>query len=186
MVNEIINEKKSSFEKAIEHFKFEASKLRTGRANPSMVEDLLVDYYGTKTPLKQIASINTPEPRQITIQPWDRGAIGPIESAIRNSSELGLNPVNDGILIRINIPTLTEERRKDMVKILNQKTEESRILVRGAREEALKEIEKAEKEGQIGEDDKFKGKEKLQEVVDEYNKKIEDLRVEKEKEIMTV
>lgn len=185
MYNEVITIKKEDLEKSIEHFKLEAGKIRTGRANPSIVEDLMVDYYGSKTPLKQIASINTPEPRLIVIQPWDRGAIVPIESAIRDS-DLNLQSNNDGILIRINIPMLTEERRKEMVKVLNQKAEDARIAVRSIREEAWKEIQKIEADGGMSEDDKFKGKEKLQEIVDEYNKKIEENRIKKEAEIMTV
>ena len=185
MYEGIISEKKSEMEKAIEHLSFELGKLRTGRATPSLVEDIKVDYYGNKSPLKQIASINVPEPRQITIQPWDRGAIVPIESAIRES-DLGLNPVNDGILIRLIIPALTEERRKDLVKVLGAKVEEGRISIRNIREDAWKEIQEMEKEGQISEDEKFRAKDKLQAVVDEYNKKIEEIREKKEKEIMTV
>ena len=185
MYNEIINLHKEDLDKSIEHFKNEASKIRTGRANPSLVEDLLIDYYGAKTPLKQIASINTPEPRTISVQPWDRGALAAIEGAIR-SSDLNLNPMNDGILIRINIPMLTEERRKEMVKALNQKGEEGRIAVRSIREEVLKEIKDAQKAGDMSEDDEFAGKEKMQAVVDEYNKKIEEIRAKKEVEIMTV
>lgn len=185
MYNEIINLHRENLEKAIEHFKNESSKIRTGRANPSLVEDLMVDYYGAKTPLKQIASINTPEPRTIAIQPWDRGALAAIEGAIR-SSDLNLNPMNDGILVRINIPMLTEDRRKEMVKMLNQKNEEARIAIRTIREDILKEVKDAEKAGDISEDDEFKAKEKMQEIVDEYNKKIEELRAKKEVEIMTV
>lgn len=185
MYQTIITQKRADFEAAIEHFKVEGGKLRTGRANPSLVEDLLVDYYGTKTPLKQIASVNTPEARLIAIQPWDRGALVAIESAIRES-DLNLNPTNDGILIRIALPMLTEERRKDLVKVLNQKAEEARISVRSIREDAWKEIQAAENDGLMSEDDKFKGKEKLQEVVDEFNKKIEEVRAKKEQEIMTV
>lgn len=185
MYNEVINEKRSDFDRVIEHFKIEAGKIRTGRANPSIVEDLLVDYYGAKTPLKQIASINIPEPRTIAIQPWDRGALSAIEGAIRES-DLNLNPMNDGIMVRINIPLLTEERRKDLVKVLNSKAEESRIGIRNVREEALKEVGEMEKEGMISEDDRFKAKDKMQEVVDEYNKKIEEIKIKKEAEIMTV
>lgn len=176
---------KEDLEKSIEHFKNESSKIRTGRANPSLVEDLLVDYYGAKTPLKQIASINTPEPRTIAIQPWDRGALAAIEGAIR-SSDLNMNPMNDGIMVRINIPMLTEDRRKEMVKVLNQKGEEARIAVRSIREDILKEIKDAEKAGDISEDDEFAAKEKVQILVDEYNKKIEEIRAKKEVEIMTV
>ena len=185
MYNEIINSQKQSLEKAIEHFHGETGKIRTGRAHPSLVEDLLVDYYGVKTPLRQIASINTPEPRTITIQPWDRGALAAVEGAIR-SSDLNLNPMNDGILVRISIPMLTEERRREMVKMLNQKAEDARIAVRSVREEILKEIKDAEKAGDISEDDEFKAKEKVQEIVEQYNKKIEELRAKKEVEVMTV
>ena len=185
MYTQVLETKKTDLEKAIEHLQIELGKLRTGRATPSLVEDLKVDYYGTKTPLKQIAAINTPEPRTIMIQPWDRGALVSIESAIRES-DLGFNPNNDGIVIRINIPMLTEERRKDLVKVLNQKAEESRIAVRMVREDALKEIQDMEKAGDISEDDKFKGKDKLQEIIDQYNKKIEEIRAKKEQDIMTV
>ncbi len=185
MYSEIIKQKNIEFEKAIEHLKSEASKVRTGRATPSLVEDILVNYYGAKTPLKQIASISTPEPRSIVIQPWDRGAIVAIEGAIREADS-SLNPMNDGVLVRINIPMLTEERRKEMVKVLNQKAEEARITLRSIREDAWKELQKIETEGGMSEDDKFKGKEKLQETVDEYNRKIEEIRVVKEKEIMTI
>jgi ribosome recycling factor len=185
MHNDIINLHKEDLDKSIEHFKSEATKIRTGRAHPSLVEDLLVDYYGAKTPLKQIASINTPEPRTIAIQPWDRGALGAIEGAIRNS-DLNVNPTNDGVLVRVNIPMLTEERRREMVKALNQKGEEARIAIRSIREDILKEIKDAEKVGDISEDDEFSAKEKVQVLVDEYNKKIEELRAKKEVEIMTV
>lgn len=185
MFNEIINSRREDLNKSIEHFVIETGKIRTGRANPSIVEDLMVDYYGTKTPIKQMAAINIPEPRQITIQPWDRSAMGAIEGVIRNS-DLNLNPVNDGILIRITIPMLTEERRREMVKMLNQKAEEARIAVRNIREEILKELKEAEKNGSISEDDEFKGKEKVQEMVTEFNKKIEDIRAKKEVEVMTV
>jgi ribosome recycling factor len=185
MYSEIISQKNAEFEKAIEHLKSEASKVRTGRATPALVENVMVNYYGVKTPLKQIASISTPEPRSLVIQPWDRGAIAAIEGAIRES-DLNLNPMNDGILVRINIPMLTEDRRKEMVKILNQKAEEARISLRSIREDAWKEIQKIEASGGMSEDDKFKGKEKLQEIVDDFNKKIEEVRVAKEKEIMTV
>ncbi|HMN19689.1 MAG TPA: ribosome recycling factor [Candidatus Moranbacteria bacterium] len=182
---EAISSKQTDFDKAIEHFKAEAGKLRTGRATPSLVEGLSVDYYGTKTPLIQMASISAPEPRQIVIQPWDRSALGAIESAIRES-DLGLSGTNDGIVVRINIPMLTEERRKELVKVLGQKAEEARIAVRGVREDILKDVQALEKSGVISEDDKFKAKDRIQEIVDEYNKKIEELRAKKEQEIMTV
>ncbi|GBE16775.1 ribosome-recycling factor [bacterium BMS3Abin15] len=185
MYKQIIESKKSDLEKAIEHLETEIGKLRTGRANPAMVEALMVDYYGTKTPLKQVASINVPEPRLIVVQPWDADSLVNIEAAIKES-DLGLNPNNDGQVIRLNIPPLTEERRIDLVKVLNQKAEEARVSVRNAREEAWKEIQDTEKEGKISEDDKFRGKDELQKTTDEYNNKVEKIRDKKEKEIMTV
>lgn len=185
MYQDVINGKKEDFESAIEYFKGEIEKFRTGRATPSLVDYLVVDYYGTKTPLKQMASINVPEPRSLMIQPWDRSALSAIEGAIREAN-IGLNPVNDGVVVRINVPALTEERRKEIVKALNHKAEESRIAIRNIREEALKEIQNLEKEGIISEDDKFRAKDILQEKVEAYNKQVEELRKKKEEDIMTV
>lgn len=185
MVKQLISENRSKFENALEHFASEASKIRTGRANPGLVENIHVDYYGTKTPLKQIASINIPEARQILIQPWDKGSLALIVAAIRES-DLGLNPADDGQNIRITLPPLTEERRRDLVKTLNQRAEDGRIAIRTIREEIWKEIQEMEKNGDIGEDDKFSGKDELQKVVDEYNAKIEEVRTKKEQEILTV
>lgn len=185
MIKELIDGKKVDFENAVEHFVMEAAKIRTGRANPGLVENLLVDYYGTKTPLRQIASINIPEARQILIQPWDKGSLVMIEAAIRES-DLGFNPANDGQSIRITLPQLTEDRRKELVKVLNHRAEEERIVIRTVREEIWKEIQDLEKDGGISEDDKFKGKDDLQKIVDGYNAKIEELRLKKEQEVLTV
>lgn len=185
MIKEKIDAKKESFQAGITHLLEECTKLRTGRANPGIVENLLVDYYGTRTPLKQIANISIPEARQIMIQPWDRGALASIETAIKES-DLGLNPSNDGLGIRLVLPQLTEETRKDLVKVLNNRAEEARITIRNTREELWKEIVDLEKAGSISEDDKFLGKDALQKVVDEYNQQIEDIRKKKEGEIMTV
>lgn len=185
MYKEAIEKKKPDFEKAVEFFREDLNQLRTGRATTALVENILVDYYGTKSLLKQVASISIPEARTITISPWDKGSLVNIEAAIRES-QLNLNPNNDGQVIRINIPALTEERRKELVKILNQKTEEAKISIRKIREDIWNEIQELEKSGKIGEDDKFIGKDKLQEVIDEYNEKIEEIRKKKEGEIMTV
>lgn len=185
MTNELIAAKRDDFEMAVEHFSIEASKIRTGRANPGIVEGVLVDYYGTRTPLKQIASINVPEARQILIQPWDKGSLAMIEAAIRES-DLGFNPTNDGQNVRITLPALTEDRRKELVKALNQRAEEGRIAIRTVREDVWKEIQDKERDGLISEDDKFRGKEDLQKVVDEYNEKLEVLRKKKEEEVLTV
>lgn len=185
MVKDLIAEKISNFESAVEHFANEAAKIRTGRANPGLVENLMVDYYGTKTPLKQIASIAIPEARQILIQPWDKGSLVQIEAAIRES-DLGLNPGNDGLAVRIILPALTEDRRREFVKALNSRAEEGKIAVRTIREGIWKEIQDMEHAGEISEDDKFQGKDELQKVVDEYNHKLEEIRKKKEEEILTV
>lgn len=185
MYKELIDKKKEDFEKAIEHLREELNQLRTGRASSALVENLPVDYYGTKTPLKQMASISVPEARTIVISPWDKSGLAAIEKAVRES-QMNLNPMNDGQVVRINIPALNEERRKELVKILNQKAEEAKISVRQNREDIWEEIQEMEKAGTISEDDKFIGKDKLQEVVDEYNKKIEEIRGKKEEEILTV
>lgn len=185
MIDDIIKKQEGEFEKAVEFFKEEAAKIRTGRANTSLVDGLMVEYYGTKSPIKQIASVTVSDPRTITIAPWSRDSLVNIEKAIRES-QLNLNPNNDGQVIRINIPPLNEERRKELVKFLNQKTEESRVVVRKIREDIWEEIQEMEKSGQIAQDDKFTGKDKLQKVVDEYNQKIEEIRKKKEEEIMTV
>lgn len=185
MIKEMIQGKRVDFENAIEHFVEESAKIRTGRANPGLVENILVDYYGTKTPLKQIASINIPEARQILIQPWDKGGLVMIETALRES-DLGFNPSNDGQNIRITLPALTEDRRKDFVKTLNNRAEDARITIRTIREEIWKDIQDKEKSGDISEDDKFQGKDELQKVIDEHNAKIETLREKKEQEILTI
>jgi len=185
MYKQTIDERKKNLDEVVNHYTEEIAKIRTGRANAGMVENLMVDYYGSRSPLKQIASINTPEPRTILIQPWDKGSLVYIEAAIRES-DMGFSPNNDGQVIRINIPALNEERRVELVKFLNKKTEESKIAVRTVREDVWKSIQDLEKEGQIGEDDKFQGKDHLQKVVDEYNTKLEVLREKKEKDIMTV
>jgi ribosome recycling factor len=185
MVEQIIAAAKPKMDKAIEHFREELGTLRTGRANPAMVEDLVIDYYGAKSPLKQVASITIPESRLIVIQPWSRDNLVDIEKAI-NEANLGFNPTNDGQVIRIVIPPLNEERRRDLVKILGKYSEESRVAIRRAREEAWDEIQEAVKSSKTGEDDKFRGKDKLQELVDEYNNKVEEIREKKEKEIMEI
>lgn len=185
MYDPVIESKKSDLENIIARFKEELAKLRTGRANPALVENIPVECYGSKMPLKQMASISVPEARLITINPWDKSVLSAIEAAI-SASGLGLNPNNDGQIIRLNIPPLNEERRQEMVKVLNQKTEEFRVAVRNIREEIWRKIQEMEKNGEISEDEKFKGKDKLQEVIDEYNQKIEELREGKEKEIITI
>jgi len=185
MYKKVIEDKRKEIEKTIEYFKEEMIKIRTGRANPGIIEDLMVDYYGNKTPLKQIANINVPEPRTLLIQPWSVDSLANIEASIK-TSDLNINPNNDGKVIRISVPPLNEERRIELVKVLNKKAEEARISVRNIREETWQKVQDMEKDGEIAEDDKFRGKERLQEMIDEYNKKIEDMRDKKEQDIMTV
>ena len=181
MHKEIIEKSKANFEKTVSYFKEALGKIRTGRASTAIVDNLMVDYYGAKSPLKQVASISVPEPRMIVISPWDKDNLVAIEKAIKES-DLNLNPSNDGQIIRINIPALTEERRKEFVKLLNNEAEGARVSIRKCREDIWDEIQALT----IGEDDKFQGKEKLQKVVDEYNSIIEEIRKKKEAEIMQV
>ncbi len=176
---------KKRLENIVEHLKHEVAGLRTGRASPALVEDLEVDYYGTKTPLKALASISSPEPRTITITPWDKAAFQPIEKALQNSS-LGLNPVTDREAIRLSVPPLTEEWRKELVKMLGRHLEDARIQIRREREEMFKEVDRQEKDKKISEDEKFRQKNDAQKAVDENNKKIEGIGAAKEKEIITI
>lgn len=185
MHQEIINKIKPELEKVLDHYKGELSKLRTGRASTSLVEDLEADCYGQLMPIKQLATISLPEPRSVLIQPWDKSVLQAIEKAI-SSSNLNLNPIVDGISVRIQLPQMTEENRKNLVKILKEKMEEARISVRRWRESAWEEIQEGFKKGEIREDDKFRGKDDLQKVIDEYNEKIEATGNKKEEEIMTV
>lgn len=172
-------------EKNFTFFKSELASLSIGRATPHLVEDVTVDYYGTPTPLKQLATIAIPDPRTITIQPFDRSKLKDIEKAI-NLAQLGLNPGNNGDMIRISVPQPTEERRKELAKILNKIFESARIGVRNAREEAMKEIKNAEKAGEISEDERFGQQEDIQKLVNEANAKLEEEAKKKEAEIMTV
>jgi ribosome recycling factor len=182
---DIINQRAPEFEEAFNHLKNELSTLRTGRASASLVEHLQVEYYGAMTELLTIAQIAVPEPRQITIQPYDKNALKEIEKAIQQSN-IGINPVNDGAVIRLNIPAMTEERRKELAKTVSQMAEKSRVAVRNIREDIWKEIQRQEKDGEISEDDKIAGKDELQDVVDKWNLEIKKLAEEKEREVMTI
>jgi len=182
-IKDFLNQKKPNFEGILNFYKNDIASIRTGRATPALVEDITVDYYGQRMRVKELATITAPEPRSLSIQPWDKGAVEAISGAIRKS-EIGLSPVVDGQIIRLNIPSLTEERRKEFVKLLKQKTEEVRVKIRKIREEAWDKIQEMEKNGDIREDDKFKGKEDLQKMTDEYNKKVEELEKKKEGELM--
>lgn len=173
------------FDKATENFLVELSKLRTGRANPAMIEDLKLDYYGTQMIVKQLASISVPEPRQLVVQPWDKNALAPMEKAIRESN-LGLNPTNEGDKLRITIPSLTEERRKDLAKVIGKLAEETRIKFRSTREDFMKTLKRQKESGEISEDIQFRTQDDLQKLLDKSNAKIKEIAEKKEKEIMTV
>lgn len=180
-----MHELRQKLDKVLEHLRSEVSSLRTGRASPALVENLEVDYYGAKTPLKAVASISSPGPRELLIQPWDKSMIQAIEKAIQSSS-LGFNPVTDRDAIRLSVPPLTEERRKELAKLLGRHLEDARIQIRREREEVLKEVDHKEKAKEISEDEKFRQKSEVQKIVDEANKKIEETGLAKEKEILSV
>ncbi|MBI5913251.1 ribosome recycling factor [Candidatus Azambacteria bacterium] len=177
---------REQMEKTVEHFKSETASLRTGRASPALVEGIVVEYYGQTMPLVQVASISSPSSQMLVIQPWDKNALEPIQKAILQSP-LGIAPIVDKDIIRLTLPSLTEERRAGLIKLLDQKVEEARIAIRQEREDAMRKVQKMKEEGTLREDDFFKVKTEIQKIVDEFNNdKIKMLRDKKEKEIMTV
>lgn len=182
MYKEIIQKIKPELDKSVNFLEKEVSKIRTGRASPSLVEDIVVDCFGSKFPLKQLAAISSPEPRAVVIQPWDKSYIEGIEKAI-SSSSLGVSPVVDKDSIRLTLPPLTEEYRRNLIKILSEKKEDVLKTIRHWREKAWEEIQNGFKEGLIREDDKFRAKDDLQDLIDEYNGKVDDICQRKEKEI---
>jgi len=181
---DLINQRKSDFNAVFERAKSDVSSIRTGRANAAMVEDIQVEYLGSKLKIKELATIMTPEPRMITIQPWDKTAIPLIEKAIRDHG-FGFAPVSDSNGVRVNIPPLIEERRKEMLKLLNQKIEESRIRSRQIRENILKNVQAEIKAKTAREGDLHKAKDELQKIIDDFNKKLDDLLKKKEQELMS-
>lgn len=176
---------KQELEKTIDFLKKELSKLRVGRATSALVEDIKADYYGTPTPLKQLATINTPESDLLVILPWDHSVLAAIEKAIAASS-LGINPIVDKDIIRLKMPPLTEERRKELVKLLHQHIEEIKITIRTIREKYREETKKKEEEKQINTDEKFKRFEEIDKLIKEYNEKTDVIKENKEQEIMNV
>ena len=184
MYKEIIAERKKDFEVVIDHVKGEVAGIRTGRAHSSMVEDIQVDYMGSRLRVKELATITTPEPRVIFIQPWDKQAIPNIEKGIKDSS-LGLNPSSDSNGVRLNIPPLTEERRKEFIKLLHEKVEWSRIRARQIREDVIKKVQNEIKENKARDDDMFKTKDELQKIMDGLNQKLDDMTKKKEQELLT-
>ena len=181
-VNRVAKEAEGKMQAAIEAIKKQFSTMRTGRAHPSLVEGVKVDYYGTKTPLKQLANISSPEPRLIVIQPWDKNSMADIEKAIL-SSDVGITPTNDGKVIRLSMPQLTQERRDELIKVLHRIAEEGKVSIRNSRHHANDEAAKLEKDNQMTEDDKFLAKDRIQKLTDDYMKQLESVLAEKEKEI---
>ncbi len=185
MIDDVKADAESKMKKTIDALKRELMGIRTGRATPSLIEPLKVDYYGAETPLVQMATIAAPEPRLLTIRPWDQSALHAIEKAILKS-ELGLTPNNDGKIIRLAIPPLTEERRRDLTKVVHRHAEEARVALRNVRRDGLKDLEDLEKEKMISEDQHFKGKDLLQELTDKYIAQVDQISKTKEAEIMEV
>ncbi len=185
MINDIVQKMKTTMDKSVENTKAELSKLRTGRASTAMLDGIKVDYYGTPTALTQVASLSAPEARMIVIQPWEVSILKDIETAIQKS-DLGINPMNDGKVIRLKIPDLTEERRKDMVKIVKKVAEEGRVAVRLQRREANDKIKDLLKNKKITEDDNKKSGDQIQKITDDYIGKIDQFSTSKEKDIMTI
>lgn len=185
MVTEVIADLKTACEKALEALRKEFATVRTGRASLSLLEHVRVDYYGTQMPINQLATMRVADPRLIVIEPWDQKAIGEIEKAIQKSG-LGLTPSNDGKLIRLPVPPLTEERRKELAKVLHKMAEQGRVAVRNARHEALDTLKDLEKEKTISEDEHRKGREEIQKVVDAFTARIGEVLAAKEKELMEV
>ncbi len=169
-------------EDALSH---ELASIRTGRASPSLLDRIRVDYYGTPTPVPQLAAVSTPEPRLLVIQPWDRNVLGPIEKAILKS-DLGLTPTNDGKVVRLAIPPLTEERRKDLVKMIKRRVEESRVAIRSCRRDAIDELKKLEREKKVSEDDSRHGQERIQKETDRLIAEVDRVGQRKEQEVLEV
>jgi len=185
MYDDILKKTRSGMEKAIDALKKDFSKVRTGRASTALLDEVRVDYYGTPTPLNQVGSLTVPEPRMIMIQPWEKNLLPEIEKAILKS-DLGLNPSSDGQLIRIAIPPLTEERRKEMVKLVKRMGEEARIAIRNVRRDSNDALKEMEKGKEISEDELKRGEKDIQDLTDQYVKKVDELISSKETEVMEV
>ena len=184
-MNNFVEKSKQEFSKVIEHLKAEISSLRTGRANSSIVDNVVVETYGARTPIRGLANIIVADPKTLIIEPWDKGVIKDIEKAIL-AANIGINPVNEGTKIRLSMPTLTEENRRDLIKILGQKLEQSRISTRNVRDGIKDEINEAEKNKEISEDEKFRAQEELDKFVKAQNDEIKAIGDKKENELMTI
>ncbi|HLL24731.1 MAG TPA: ribosome recycling factor [Kofleriaceae bacterium] len=183
MINDITTDTEDGMKKAVESFKRDLTKIRTGRANTAMLDGIKVDYYGTPTPVNQVATVQVVDARLITVKPWEKNMIPIIDKAIR-ASDLGINPVSDAEQVRLPIPPLTQERRRDLAKSVGKQTEEARVAVRAARRDAMDMVKDAEKDKQISEDERKQGEKKIQDLTDKYIAMIDDIAKAKEKEIM--
>jgi len=183
MINDITNDTEDGMKKAVESFKRDLQKIRTGRANAAMLDGIKVDYYGTPTPVNQVATVQVVDARLITVKPWEKSMLPVIDKTIR-ASDLGINPVSDSELVRLPIPPLTQERRRELAKVVGKQTEEARVAVRSARRDAMDMVKDAEKEKQITEDERKNGEKKIQDLTDKFIAMIDDIAKTKEKEIM--
>jgi ribosome recycling factor len=185
VIDPVLREAESKMAKSVEHFSTELAHIRTGRANPALIDRIMVPYYGTPTPLNQLAQISAPEPRLLVVQVYDRSQIGAVEKALR-SGEMGLNPANDGQVIRVPIPPLTEERRREYVRLVKQKAEDARVAVRNVRRDEIHRLQEQEKAGDIPEDQAKRAQERLQKITDQHIGQIDGLAARKESEVMEV
>jgi ribosome recycling factor len=185
MIDDVLAELRQSMQRSVDALQDDLMAIRTGRASPALVEKLSVEYYGTATALNQMASIAAPEPRLLVIRPWDPSALDDIERAILKS-DLGLTPMNDGKLIRLSIPRLTEERRKELVKVVARRVEEARISIRNLRRDALQDLKDFEKEKMISEDDFYRSKDDVQDLTDKFIETIDEIGERKEAEVMEI
>jgi len=184
-INSMLEQTELDMMEKVEKFKRELSTLRTGRANPQLLDNVYVEYYGARVPLKQVAAISIPEGRTLEIRPWDKGAVDAIEAELRKL-DLGASPVKNGDVIRVNLPAMTEDQRKKMVKVVHSMGEDARVSVRNVRREAIEKVKKAEKAKEVAEDDAERHEAAIQKLTDVYVKNIDDAAVFKEKDLLTV
>jgi ribosome recycling factor len=185
MIDELLEDGKRRMDKSVEAALHEFNTVRTGRASAALLDRIAVDYYGEKTPVKQLATINVPEPRMLTVQPFDPTSLKSIERALLES-DLGLNPSNDGKIIRLPIPQLTEERRKELVKVVRHLAEEGRVAIRNVRRDVMHDLKELAKDGDVGDDEERRAEERLQKLTDEHVARVDELLRKKEEEIMEV
>ena len=184
-MEQVFEKATTKMEKCLDSLERDFSTVRAGRANPNVLNNVLVDYYGTPTPLNQMAAVSVPEPRMLVVQPWDASALGDIEKAI-NVADIGINPQNDGKVIRITFPQITEEHRKTLVKDISKRGEEAKVAVRNVRRDVMDDIKKLKKDNEITEDEQKDGEKKLQDITDKYVKQVDEMTKKKETEILSI